>query len=194
MVLKSSKKVHFLKPKSVKAIYIYTPERSHYILQKMVFFSMLTYCFRDIRVWSRGILLNFCRVTSLVILIANISWTVVQTPINYIIFWKSEMRTFRCKCVNCFNRLWFLADVRTKLRKFHFFRQFEDYNGIRTRNHLARKRTLEFRCSHLNFKYDACFEPVSRHDTNIHLRAITQKGTWKLDNWTHFFIYFFRPN
>ena len=149
----------------------------------MVFFSMLTYCFRDIRVWSRGILLNFCWVTSLVILIANISWTVVQTPINYIIFWKSEMRTFRCKCVNCFNRLWFLADVRAKLRKFHFFRQFEDYNGIRTYNHLARKRTLEFRCSHFKLPiwrlFRACFKTWyiltfkgHNSETNVEIRQI----------------------
>ena len=43
------------------------------------------------------------------ILIANISWTVSQIPINHIIFWKSVMRTFRCIYVNCFHRIRFLA-------------------------------------------------------------------------------------
>ena len=43
------------------------------------------------------------------ILIAKISWTAVQTPINHSIFWKSVMRTFRCIYVNCFNRLKFFA-------------------------------------------------------------------------------------
>ena len=52
----------------------------------------MTYCFRDIRVQSREILLNFCWVGIFFdILIANISWTVAQNPINHIIFWVSVM-------------------------------------------------------------------------------------------------------
>ena len=61
-------------------------------------------------------------------LIANISWTVAQTPINHIIFWKSVMRTLRCIYLNCFNRLRFLAEVSTKLQKMHFFGQFKGHD------------------------------------------------------------------
>ena len=47
-------------------------------------------------------------------LTTNISWTVGQTPINYIIFWKSVIRTFRCIHVKFFNRLRFLDEVYCK--------------------------------------------------------------------------------
>ena len=125
MVLKLSKKSHFLqfyadlskKSTSIKAIYIYASERSHYALSAngIVYYAM-TYCFGDISVWSRIILLNFCWVSIFFnILIYNISWMVAQTPINHSIFWKSVMRTFRCIYVNCFNRLRFIAEVSTKL-------------------------------------------------------------------------------
>ena len=125
MVLKLSKKVHFLqfcadlskKSKSIKAIYIYASERSRYALSEngIVYYAM-TYCFGDISVWSRRILLNFCWVSIFFdILIANISWTVAWTPINHTIFWKSGKRTFRCIYVNCFNRLRFLSGGSTKL-------------------------------------------------------------------------------
>ena len=141
MVRKLSKKVYFLqfcaelskKSKSVKAIYIYASERSRYALSEngIVYYAM-TYCFGDISVWSRRILLNFCWVSIFFdVLIVNISWTVAQTPINHSIFWKSVMRTFRCIYVNCFNRLRFLAEVSTKLQKMHFFRQFKDHNSGR---------------------------------------------------------------
>ena len=128
MVLKLSKKGHFLlycADLSKKAISVYASERSRYALSEngIVYYAM-TYCFGDISVWSRRILLNFCWVSIFFdILIANISWTVAQTPINHIIFWKSVMRTFRCIYVNCFNRLRFLAEVSTKLQKMHFFGQ-----------------------------------------------------------------------
>ena len=125
MVLKLSKKVHFLqfcadlskKSKSIKAIYIYASERSHYALSANgIVYYAITYRFGDISVWSRRILSNFCWVSIFVdILIANISWTVVQTSINYSILWKSVMRTFRSIYVNCFNRLRFLAEVSTEL-------------------------------------------------------------------------------
>ena len=125
MVLKLSKRVHFLqfcadlskKCKSIKDIYIYASERSRYALSEngIIYYAM-TYCFGDISVWSRRILLNFCWVSIFFdILIANISWTVAWTPINHTIFWKSGKRTFRCIYVNCFNRLRFLAEVSTKL-------------------------------------------------------------------------------
>ena len=41
---------------SIKAIYIYASESSHYVLSEygIVHYTM-TYCFGDISVWSRGI-------------------------------------------------------------------------------------------------------------------------------------------
>ena len=54
------------------------------------------------------------------ILVANISWTVAQTPTSHIIFWKTVIKTFRSIYVNCFNTLRFLAEVSTKLQKMHF--------------------------------------------------------------------------
>ena len=124
MVLKLSKKVHFLqfcadlskKSKSIKAIYIYASERSRYALSEngIVYYAM-TYCFGDISIWNWRILLNFCWVSIFDILITNISWTVAHTPINHTIFWKSAIRTFRCVYLICFNRLRFYAEVSTKL-------------------------------------------------------------------------------
>ena len=122
---KLSKKVHFLqfcadlskKSKSIKAIYIYTFERSPNTLSEngIVYYAM-TYSFGNISVWSQRILLNFCWVSIFFdILIANISWMVAQTPISRSIFWKSVMRTFRCIYVNYFNRLKFLDKVSIKL-------------------------------------------------------------------------------
>ena len=109
------------KSKSILAIYIYAPQRSRYApSENYIFYYALTYCFGDIRAWSRRILLNFCRVSIFFdILIANTLRTVAQTTINHIVFWKSVMRTFRCIYVNCFNRLRFLAEVSTKLQKFN---------------------------------------------------------------------------
>ena len=130
MVLKSSKKVHFLqfstalskKFKSIKAIYIYASERSRYALSENgIVYCAMTYYFGDISVWSRRILLNFCWVSIFFdILIANISWTVAQTPINHSIFWKSVMRTFRCIYVNCFNNLDFLLRSAENCKKCTF--------------------------------------------------------------------------
>ena len=125
MVLKLSKKVLFFqfcahlskKSKSSKAIYIYASERSPNTLsEKGIVYYAMTYSFGNISVWSQRILLNFCWVSIFFdILIANISWTVAQTPISHSIFWKSVMRTFRCIYVNCFIRLIFLDKVSIKL-------------------------------------------------------------------------------
>ena len=78
--------------------------------QKMVLFTILWRTVSEIlKVWSRQTLLNYCWVSIFFdILTANISWTVAQIPINYIILWKSVMRTFRCIYTSCFNRLRFL--------------------------------------------------------------------------------------
>ena len=47
------------------------------------------------------------------ILVANISWTVAQTPISHIILWKTVTKTF----------------IETKLQKLYFFGQFKDRNS-----------------------------------------------------------------
>ena len=59
MILKMSKKVHFLqycadlskKSKSIEAVYIYASERSRYALSEngIVYYAM-TYCFEDINI------------------------------------------------------------------------------------------------------------------------------------------------
>ena len=121
------------KCKSVKAVYIYASERSRYALSEndFVHYSMSTVS-EILKAWSRQILLNCCWVSIFFdILIANISWTVAQTPINHIIFWRSLMRTFRCIYTSCFNRLRFLAENSTKLQKMNFFGQFKDHNLAR---------------------------------------------------------------
>ena len=92
MVLSLSKKVQYLqfcadlskKSKYIKAIYIYATEMARCALSEngIVYYAMI-YCFGDIRVWSQRTLLNICWVSIFFyILIANISWTVSQTPIN----------------------------------------------------------------------------------------------------------------
>ena len=72
MVLKLSKKEHVLqfcarlrkKSESIKAIYIYLSERSRYALSRNgIDYYARTYCFEDIRIWSRRMLLNFCWVS-----------------------------------------------------------------------------------------------------------------------------------
>ena len=140
MVFKLSKKVHFLqfcpelsmKPKSIKTIYIMHLKGLVMHFHKIILLILLLcydLCFRDIRVWSRKILLSFCWVSTFFdTLIGDISWVVAQTLINQIIFWKSVMRTLRYIYVNCFNRLRFLAEVCTKLQKIHFFGQVKDHN------------------------------------------------------------------
>ena len=124
MVFKYSKKVRFLqfcadlsKKFRPKAIYICASERSHYaLLENGIVYYAMCYCFEDINIWNWRILLNFCWISIFFdISKASISWTVAQTPINYTIFWKSVMRTFRCIYINCFNRLGFLAEVSMKL-------------------------------------------------------------------------------
>ena len=113
MVLKLSKKVHFLrfcadfskKFKSIKAIYIYASKMSLYSHSEngIVYYDTI-YSF-----WVCWVSIFFY------ILIANISWMVARIPINHTIFWRSVMRRFRCIYVNCFKRLRFLAEVSTKL-------------------------------------------------------------------------------
>ena len=92
----------------------------------------MNYSFRDFRIRSRRVSLTFCWVSVfLCILIVNISWMGVQTPINRIIFWKSAMKTFRCIYASFFNRLKFLTEVSTELQKMYFLGQFKDHNSSR---------------------------------------------------------------
>ena len=98
--------------------------------QKMVLFVMLWLIISEILCLKSYNFVKFLLSWHLFdVLIANISWTVAQTPINYSIFWKSVMRTFRCIYVNYFSRLRFLAEVGTKI--FCFFGQYTDHNSGR---------------------------------------------------------------
>ena len=65
--------------------------------QKLVLFIMLRLNVSEVWMFEvEEFLRNFCWFSIFFdILIANISWTVAQTPINHSIFWKSVMRTFR---------------------------------------------------------------------------------------------------
>ena len=84
----------------------------------------------DIRVWNWWILLSFCWVSTFFdILILNFLWAVAQTTIKHTVFWKSMMRSFRWKWINCFNRFRFLAEVSTNLKTMHYFWQFKDHNS-----------------------------------------------------------------
>ena len=103
------------KSKFIKAVYIFASEVSRYWLSENgIVYYAITYCFGNIRVWSWKILLNFCWISIFFdTLIANILWSVAETPLSHNIFWKSVMRTFRCIYVNYFNRLRLLAEVST---------------------------------------------------------------------------------
>ena len=91
------------------------------LFQKMLLF-MLWLTVLEILFLSRKILLNFCWVSiSFAILIATISWSVAQNPIDHIIFLESVMRAFRYTYVNCFSRLRFLAKFSTELQKMIFW-------------------------------------------------------------------------
>ena len=96
----------------------------------------MTYLFRDIRVWSWGILLNICWVSiPFYILIVNISLTVDQIPIKHI-FWKSVMRTFRYIYINCFNKLSFLLGSVQNYKKCTFLdnlRTITEERNMKTR-------------------------------------------------------------
>ena len=137
MFLKLSKKLFFVlqfcadlsKPsKSIKEIYIYASERSRYLLSENgIVYNTMT-CFRNTRVWRWRIFFKF-QLSQDLFWYANVSWTVGQTHINHVIFWKSVMRTFRCIYVNCIDRWRFFAEVRTKLlKKMHFFWQYKNHN------------------------------------------------------------------
>ena len=78
------------KSKSIKLIYIYASERSGYALSENgIAYYCMTYCFRDIRVWSQKILLNFCWVSIFFdILTANISKEWWLRPLQTISFSK----------------------------------------------------------------------------------------------------------
>ena len=115
--------------KSVKAIYIYASVRSRYALSENgIAQYALTYCFGDIEGLT---LTNFVKLMLsqhiFWYLIAYISWMVAQTPVNHIIFWKSVMIIFRCIYISYFNRLRFLAENSTKLKKMNFSWQFKDH-------------------------------------------------------------------
>ena len=130
------------------AIYIYASERSRYVLSEnvIVYYTMI-WCFEDISVWKRRVLLNFCWVIIVFdILIANTSCTVAQTPLSHTIFWKTVIRTFRSIHVNCFNKLRFLSEVI-----FYIFyrRKYIFLDNLRTVTHFL----IYFFCSVCNIHF-----------------------------------------
>ena len=115
IVLKLSEKVHFLQ-------FTYMHLKSLVTHFKKMLFIMLWLTMSEILGFEVLNSVKFLLTQYLFwYFIANVSWLLAQTPINYIIFWKSIMGTFSCIYVNGFNRLRFLAEVSTKFKKMHFF-------------------------------------------------------------------------
>ena len=127
-VLTSAKKSY-----STKAIYIHASERSRYKLSENGIVSYATTYAITVSEILRFEVEEFCWISAETvafdILMANIPWTLTQNPINHIIFWKIIMRTCRCICVNCVNRLSFLAEVSTRLQEMHILGQFKHHNS-----------------------------------------------------------------
>ena len=135
MVLHLSKKVYFCNFVLTSARNMILLQQITYMylkglvthFQKMVLFIMLWLTIT--RYWglkSKNFVKFLLSQHFFDILMSNFSWTVVQVPINHIIFWKSVMRNVRCIYVYCFNRFRFLPEISTKLQKMHFFGQFKD--------------------------------------------------------------------
>ena len=99
---------------------------------KLVLFIMLWLTVSEVWVFEvEEFLRNFSWVRIFFdILIANISWTGAQTPINHSIFWKSLMWTFRFISVNCFNNLVF-GWGQHKIVKSTFLDLFTDHDSGR---------------------------------------------------------------
>ena len=85
-------------------------------IQKSTFFAILWWPQQGIAYYTIMLSLIALEISGFDILTANISWTVAQTFIKRIIFWKSVMRPLRCIYVGCLNRVRFLAEVNTKLQ------------------------------------------------------------------------------
>ena len=109
------------KPQYFEAIYIYVSERSHYALLRngTVNYAM-THCFGYIRFWYQRISWNFGRFSIVFdLLMGNISWTVSQTTITQITFWKNVMITLRYIYVNCLGFLLWSAQNCKRLTFFN---------------------------------------------------------------------------
>ena len=125
MVCKLSKKVHFLQfcadlSKKFKSVETFTYMHLKVLItlfQKMLWF---------LGVWASvhkilAIKISKTMLTQQKFLKNYSTWnthtieTVSHSIINNINFWKCITRPFRCIYVNCFNQLWFLAEVSTKL-------------------------------------------------------------------------------
>ena len=113
MVFKLSKKVHLcnfvLTPaKNLNTLIQFTYMHLKWLadFQKMVLFIMLWFTVSEIlRLKSNKnseVKKTLLSPHLFDILIANISWTVTQTPVNHAILWKSVVRTFSI-CGNWFN-------------------------------------------------------------------------------------------
>ena len=134
MILKLFKKVHFLILCCPQQTNLNTLKQFTYMhLKRLVtcFHKMLLFTIPWLNVLKKLVFeieeLCYISAESASFLIF---WLLInQTLINHIIFLKSVTKTFRSIYVNWFNRLWFLAEVSTKLQKMHFFGQFKDHNS-----------------------------------------------------------------
>ena len=106
---------------SIKEIYIYASERSRCVLLEncIVDYAMLLCCVSEIFGFEVKSFVKFLLSIFFNILNCNIWWTMVQTTVNHVIFWKSEMRTFRCIYVNCLGFL--LRSTQNWSARPHFF-------------------------------------------------------------------------
>ena len=77
------------------------------------------------------------------VLIANISWTVAQTPINHAIFWMNVIKTFRCMYV-----IHFKTDLGLLLRLSQNFKKCTLLDNLRAITHEA---NIETRQNHTIF-------------------------------------------
>ena len=127
MILKLSKKLHFFN-------FVLTQEKNLSILKQVTHIHLkgLVTCFQKMVVSYAGLMFwrywclnlkNFVKflLSSICFdtLIPNILWTVAQTPIKHIIFWKTVIRTSNSIYVN----------YLTGLCTLHFFGQFKDHNS-----------------------------------------------------------------
>ena len=133
MIPKLHKKVHFFIFLSLlKQLTYMHPKGLVLCFQKkvIVYYDMI-YCFGDIKVWSRTILLNFYWVNIFfgffvfdififIDILISISWAVAHTPINHIICWKNVMRTLRYNMQIFLSVLVFLLKSEKNCKKCTF--------------------------------------------------------------------------
>ena len=113
----------------------------HFQKMLIVYYAM-TYCFGDVRVSNQIISLNLCSFSILFnIWIANISWTMAQTSINHVIFWKSVLRTFKCNMWIVLTGLGFLLQWAKNCKECTFL---DNLRGITQERILKTRQITSF--------------------------------------------------